>query len=224
MARIYKAIIVPSKIEVIAAWLPAQPWFSGDADATEIIGAYRFDDPEGEVGIEVQLVREAGAGSDAVTWQVPLSYRGEPLAGGEDHLIDTMQHSVLGKRWVYDAVGDPVFRAELARVIVQADTQVAKFLETPDGPVEMPLDTRVQGSGTQHSAVPEFFAAEVTGAADVEGADVIDSGLARLVVTRKIGGAVLAEVLAGRGGALTGHWPGQEEPVPLAALVLGVAD
>jgi hypothetical protein len=44
------------------------------------VSAYRFDDPAGEVGIETLLVRR-GAGP---VLQVPLTYRGAPLAGAED--------------------------------------------------------------------------------------------------------------------------------------------
>jgi hypothetical protein len=66
-------------------------------------GSYRFDDPAGEVGIEGLLVRRAGE-----VFHLPVTYRGAPLDGAEAHLITTMEHSVLGHRWVYDAAGDPV--------------------------------------------------------------------------------------------------------------------
>ena len=67
------------------------------------LGSYRFDDPAGEVGIEALLVRRAGE-----VFHLPFTYRGAPLDGAEAHLITTMEHSVLGRRWVYDAAGDPV--------------------------------------------------------------------------------------------------------------------
>ena len=60
-----------------------------------------------------------GAGDQ--TFHVPLTYRGAPLAGGEAFLIGEMEHSVLGPRWVYDATGDPVYLAELRRVIAEGD-------------------------------------------------------------------------------------------------------
>ena len=45
------ADITPTKPELLATWLPTQPWFVGDASALEHLGAYRFDDPDGEVGM-----------------------------------------------------------------------------------------------------------------------------------------------------------------------------
>ena len=221
MARIEDATIKPTKIELITAWLPTQPWFAGEPAGAKIVGSYRFDDPEGEVGVEVMLVRTPGA--EAATWQVPLSYRAAPLADGEEFFITKMEHSVLGPRWIYNAIGDPVYRTELARVIAQADTNVPEFVNGPEGLVERTLKTLVQGSGIAEQAVPEFFAAEVIDASDVDGAAVVDTGLARLIVTRKVGGRALATTLSGSAhGHLSGHWPGQDEPQPLAALTVGV--
>ncbi|MHC6222488.1 maltokinase N-terminal cap-like domain-containing protein [Arthrobacter sp. MMS24-S77] len=80
---------------------------------TELLGAYRFDDPDGEVGLETHLVSHGGN-----VYQVPLSYRGSELAGAEDSLLGTMAHSVLGKRWVYDACADPVYVVELATAML----------------------------------------------------------------------------------------------------------
>ena len=51
-------------------------------------------------------------------YQVPLSYRGYELAGASEWLIGTMDHSVLGKRWVYDACADPVYVKALATAII----------------------------------------------------------------------------------------------------------
>ena len=62
------------------------------------------------------------------TYQVGLTYRDAPLDGGEPWLIGTTEHSVLGRRWVYDGCGDPVYVAALTEVIysggVQADAEV----------------------------------------------------------------------------------------------------
>ena len=73
-AEIHDAILTPTKLELLAAWLPAQPWFEGKADDLTKVASFRFVDPEGEVGIETILVASAG-----VTYQVPVTYRGEPL-------------------------------------------------------------------------------------------------------------------------------------------------
>lgn len=67
------AVLSPSKLDIVAAWLPSQPWFTGDAAEAEIVGSYRFVDPDGEVGMESHLVR-----CGDTTYHVPLTYRGAP--------------------------------------------------------------------------------------------------------------------------------------------------
>lgn len=134
MALIYKATITPSKPEVVQAWLDRQPW--AGSGPSETIGSYRFDDPDGEVGIEAMLVRRGDQVLQAV-----LSYRAAALEGADDHLIATVQHSVLGKRWVYDAVADPV--------------AVGCFRRALDGHQEQaPMDVW-QGEGTADPAAVE---------------------------------------------------------------------
>ena len=49
---------------------------------------------------------------------IPVTYRNAALDGAESALIGTMDHSVLGKRWMYDACHDPVYVRELIRVIL----------------------------------------------------------------------------------------------------------
>lgn len=53
MAIHVAAEIVPGKLELLQAWVPNQPWL-GRADASVLprLGSYRFDDPDGEVGME----------------------------------------------------------------------------------------------------------------------------------------------------------------------------
>jgi hypothetical protein len=101
VAIIHRANIAPTKQELATAWLDRQS-LGGSGDV-EMLGSYRFDDPEGHVGIEALLVRRAGE-----VFHLPFTYRGAPLTGAEAHLITTMEHSVLGRRWVYEAAGDPV--------------------------------------------------------------------------------------------------------------------
>ena len=117
-AQIHDAELKPSKLELLAGWLPSQPWFEGDAGDLERVAAYRFVDPDGEVGIDTLLVRSGG-----VTYQVPLTYRPEPLDDDFAVLIGTIEHSVLGTRYCYDATTDPVYVAELIRVIHEADDE-----------------------------------------------------------------------------------------------------
>jgi len=108
MALIYKATLNPPKLKLLTAWLPSRRWFDGEPEVQQV-GAYRFDDPSGEVGIEALLL-EAGDGS---VLHVPLIYRGVPLAGAEEFLVGTTEHSVLGTRWVYDGCADPVWATAL---------------------------------------------------------------------------------------------------------------
>jgi hypothetical protein len=112
-----QATLVPNKLELIRAWLPAQAWFTGDASDLAQVGQFRFVDPAGTVGIQVMLVTSGG-----ILYQVPLTYRDAPLAGAAGALVGTMEHSVLGTRWTYDALADPVYQAELLRTIVEGDT------------------------------------------------------------------------------------------------------
>jgi hypothetical protein len=132
-----QATLTPNKVELMRAWLPGQPWFSGDASDLAMAGQFRFVDPAGAVGIQVMLVTSGG-----VLYQVPLTYRDAPLEGGEDALLGTMEHSVLGTRWTYDAVADPVFQNELLRTIIEGDTGAGV-------PAGASATTPVQGSGAE---------------------------------------------------------------------------
>ena len=111
MAIFHRATVTPTKAEVIAEWAPSRSWGPSAADSIEVVGSYRFDDPDGRVGMESHLVTGGGA-----FIQVPLTYRDEPLDGAGDALITEMQHSVLGTRWVYDGLRDPRFVLRLAGV------------------------------------------------------------------------------------------------------------
>jgi len=97
MAVIYDTTMSPSKLELLAAWLPAQPWYLGNGREPDLTkaGGFRLDDPEGEVGIEFMLVTDQSVGR-VVTYQVPLAYRGRALAGGSGGLIGTSEHGSSG--------------------------------------------------------------------------------------------------------------------------------
>jgi hypothetical protein len=128
MATVYQAHLVPSKKELLETWLDRQPW-SGEGEL-EKVGAYRFDDPDGEVGIEGHLVRREGTEQ---VLHVPVSYRGAPLEGAEPYLIGTVEHSVLGQRWVYDAMADPVATACFQRALDGVQQQAEVHLYEEDG-------------------------------------------------------------------------------------------
>ena len=95
MAQLYDAQLSPGKLELVQTWLPSQEWSGLDAEVPlEVVTSYRFDDPAGEVGIEMHLVRSADDAAGPI-YQVPVTYRGAPLEGAEDALITTMEHSAL---------------------------------------------------------------------------------------------------------------------------------
>ena len=113
VAIIHDTTLVPSKLDLLTAWLPRQPWFRG-ASGPDLVkaGGFRIDDPAGEVGIEMIFVIDT-ADPRAPAYVVPMTYRGAPLAGS-DGLIGTSEHGVLGRRYFYDAPTDPVFCAQLS--------------------------------------------------------------------------------------------------------------
>jgi Maltokinase N-terminal cap domain len=149
MALFHRATITPTKSELIAEWVPTRPWGPAAAEPIDVIGSYRFDDPEGRVGMETHLVEARGA-----LIQVPLTYRDEPLAGAEDALITEMQHSVLGTRWVYDGLRDPRFVVMLAAVAMTGQGE-ALGLAVYDGRWYVaPTNVRIKGGGWTQERVP----------------------------------------------------------------------
>lgn len=137
MAEIHRgAGLTPSKLELLAAWMPAQRWYTGKttgvAPALERVGGYRLDDPAGEVGIEVVVVLDT-SGPSPVTYQVPLTYRGREAPELAHALVGTAQHGVLGQRWVYDGCHDPVFAAAFLDLLTgRARAQHATRSATPE--------------------------------------------------------------------------------------------
>ncbi|GGC82192.1 hypothetical protein GCM10011512_06150 [Tersicoccus solisilvae] len=218
MALIYDADLKPGKLDVVAQWLPLQTWYDGD-EVPELtrVASYRFDDPDGEVGIETLLVSTG----DGPVLQVPLTYRAEPLPEhGPASLIATMEHSVLGTRYVYDATGDPVYVRALAAAILHGTGQAEQVMDGETTPLEPTIDVRSEGSLPGHSAAETDAAAATL---DVESAEiagettVVDAGVLTLTVQHVLDEIADAEVTAGQ-ARLLGSWPGHDEPVVLAAL------
>ncbi|RAG86285.1 1,4-alpha-glucan branching protein [Streptacidiphilus pinicola] len=129
MALIHHTTMTPTKLELLAEWLPRQPWYQGDG-TTDLrrAGGFRLDDPAGEVGIEFMVVTDG-----PLTYHVPMTYRGAPLKGAEQALIGTSEHGVLGTRWLYDGVHDPVLQAQLS-ALLRGETvpQMQGESDTPD--------------------------------------------------------------------------------------------
>ena len=192
MAQIYNAELSPSKNQVIATVLGTD-----EADI-EKLTSYRFDDPAGQIGMEVHIVRTP----DGSVLQVPLVYRPEPLEDAEeDELITTMEHSVLGTRYVYLGMSDPVFAEALDVTISEERSGAEQFLV--DGDTQTPITESL---------------ADVIGTGEIELEEEEDDenliGVLELFAELDLAG--LSEEEAAQPGQLIGTWEGQDTPVLLA--------
>jgi hypothetical protein len=204
MALFHRATITPTKSELIAAWAPSRAWWPLAADAVDVIGSYRFDDPDGRVGMETHLLTAGG-----VLLQVPLTYRDEPLAGLEDALITEMQHSVLGTRWVYDGLRDSRFVVMLAAVAMTGQGEAVGMAVYDGRWYIAPSNVRIQGGGWTQERVPvDGFELESDDAA----ASVLHNDRFELTLFRRPVPAPCPAI------GLTATWNGQGEAVVLAEV------
>jgi hypothetical protein len=149
MAILHLATIIPTKAEVIEKWVPSQSWGPSGTDPIDLIGSYRFDDPDGRVGMETHFIK---AGD--LLLQVPLTYRDEPLEGAEEALITEVEHSVLGTRWVYDGLGDPLFVTMLAAVAMTGQGEALGMAQYDGRWYIAPSNIRIHGGGWSQDRVP----------------------------------------------------------------------
>jgi len=204
MALYHVATIVPTKEQLIADWLPGQPWGPGAGATVESIGAFRFDDPEGRVGMETFLVTAGGA-----LFQVPLTYRDAPLEGADDALIVTMEHSALGTRWVYDGLRDPRYVVMLAGVTMTGQGEALGLAEHEGRWFIAPSHVRISGGGWPLKRVP------VDGF-EIEGSDASSVTMAndrfQLTVHRRPQPGPRPPI------GLTATWKDHPEPVVLSEI------
>ncbi len=202
MARYHIAQLTPSKAEILAGWLDSQSWAPavGSVDDIDIVGAFRFDDPDGVVGLETHLVQ-----IDDVVFQVPLTYRPTSFDGGR--LVSEMHHSVLGDRWVYDGIHDPVMVSMFAAASLTGTGQALGIVEYEERRVVVPTPVRLSGGGWTGgpTAVDRF---EVESATDDAVTLANDAFTMRMM--RRLCDGPAPEV------GLTATWPGQADPVVLA--------
>ena len=145
MAVIHKTTMKPTKLELLAPWLPLQPWYVG---AGPRAGAVQ--------GRGLPARRSAGRGGDrvhggpgrfrgaSVHYHLPLSYRGAPLDGAEQGLIGTSDTGVLGQRWVYDGAHDPALFVAQSAALLQgrAEPQMQSESDAPYSSVYRPVGRR----------------------------------------------------------------------------------
>jgi hypothetical protein len=204
MALIHRATLTPTKLELLATWLPEQPWYTGPTGDVARVASFRFDDPADAVGIETLLVRVG----DGPVHQVPLTYRDAPLSGVD--ALTTAEHSVLGKRWIYDGTRDPLYAATLAAAILGNTGQAEQFVD-----VDGTLERRAPDMAVTSTAAPGTPVPAVSAIHRVDDGDptVIVTDTVELTVLRRPGAALTGVVL-------TATWPGQDTPVPLAAATV----
>jgi hypothetical protein len=190
------ATLEPTKQELAEAWLPSQPWAAGATSVTKV-AEYRFDDPDGEVGVETIVWRTP----DGTLLQVPFTYRATPLDGAEAHLVGTSQHSALGPRYVYDGCHDPVWAATVVAAVLTGGTQAQIQVERDGQLVDVPARLPVRGSGAPGAEVPEI--SSVGSVSDDGGVTTVVTGpvtisLARVIGTPLSGSATLTGSTAER--------------------------
>ena len=125
---------MPSKLDLLSSWLPAQPWYRPTGQAPELAraGGFRLDDPAGEVGIEFCVVTDRAA-DRATTYLVPLTHRATACDQAAAGLVGTSEHGVLGHRWVYDGAHDPVLVTTLVAFLQgEVQAQAQSLSDTPD--------------------------------------------------------------------------------------------
>lgn len=211
MALYHKATITPTKAEMVGAWAPNQSWYPADPSAgesqagPEVVGAFRFEDPEGQTGIETHLIRVGGE----KYLQVPMTYRNEPLDGAEASLIGPMEHSALGTRWVYDGLGDPLYLTMLAGAAMTGQGESLGMVVYDDRWFIAPTNVRLTGGGwgMERVAVDNFAVHAADAAATVLRNDGFE-----LTFFRHLTAAARPSM------GLSATWEGLPAPVLLASV------
>ncbi|MBF6671258.1 1,4-alpha-glucan branching protein [Glutamicibacter sp. FBE19] len=162
MGIVYNTSMSPSKNELVSAWLPKQEFYTGKGTPKlQHIGGFRLEDPEGQVGVELRIYADHSDTSDVV-YHLPLTYRDAPLPGGEKYLIGTSEHAILGKRYIYDAAGDPVFTAQ-ARQLLAGNATAQHHSES------FTDDPRIKVNGNPAGKDAVIIRKPVSGASGVDG-------------------------------------------------------
>ena len=122
MAFLHDATLVPSKKQLLTAWLSEQEWFT--SVEWDPVGSFRLDDPDGQVGMEGFLPAVPTAACSCRSPTAAPRWR-----AADASLVGTTEHSALGTRWVYDAWHDPVWQAAVIDTIRSGGTQAVEEVE-----------------------------------------------------------------------------------------------
>lgn len=187
MAIIHRTTLNPGKLELLAGWLPDQPWYRhGRRPELAKAGGFRLDDPAGEVGIEFMVVTD-GSGDSAVSYLTPLTYRASALAGADGALVGTTEHGVLGRRWIYDGIADPILVGQLIALLQgRAQPQAQSVSDTADPtvtcvPVAGGVPLTVESAVTADGPLGTELRVDTVGEDNAVGEDGARGG--RLVIT-----------------------------------------
>ncbi len=203
MAIFHRATIQPTKEEILATWPATQPWGPPETTPVDVIGSYRFDDPDGRVGMEAFLVT---AGSELL--HVPFTYRDEPprRRGRAHHRDEPLR---LGNRWVYDALRDPRFVVMLAGVTMTGQGEALGMAVYEGRWYIAPTAVRIRGGGWTQERVP------------VDGFEVVSEGATTSVLRNdrfELTTFRRPQSASSAAMQLTATWPEQDEPVVLATV------
>lgn len=152
MSDIYAATLRPTKPEAVAARVSSLFGVAVAAKDVRMVASFRFDDPAGDVGCETHIVAVDLPERGDIVVQVPLTYRGAPLEGApQEALVTIMDHSVLGRRWVYDAAHDPIYVTELLLSITDAGSAAQQYAVADDGSRSLITEglANVRGTGPE---------------------------------------------------------------------------
>jgi hypothetical protein len=203
MAIFHRATIKPTKEELIAAWAPKQRWGPSPGEPIDVIGSYRFDDPDGRVGMETFICMTATG-----PLQIPLTYREEALET-PGALITEMTHSVLGTRWVYDGLQDPLYVVMLAGVTMTGQGEALGMVVYDSRWFIAPSKVRIRGGGWPGERVPvDRFEL----ASDDASSSTLRNDRFELIFYRRPQPDPPSAI------QLTATWPGRDRPVLLAQV------
>jgi hypothetical protein len=139
------------------------------------------------------------------------------MHGGDGWLVGTAEHSVLGRRWVYDGCADAVYAAALTSAILTGGGQAEEYFEVNGRLERLEPSMTVTGSGAHETHVPPV---EVIRHVVDDDPTLIVTDSVELAVVRRVDSSNGLPGAASIRATLTGTWHGQATPLPMAyALV-----